>query len=149
MGSLTIPGGGPVYLDTVALIYTVETVSPYAEMLKPLWQASRAGQLELITSEIALLEVLVGPMKTQNAPLVAAYEDVLSGTDLRMIPVDSSILRAAAQLRANTGARTPDAIHAATAVANGALSFITNDLSFRSMGIPGVQILNALLQGSR
>ena len=46
---------------------------------------------------------------------------------LEIIPLTAEIAADAARLRARYGIRTPDAIHAATALAGGAESFITND----------------------
>jgi hypothetical protein len=36
MGSLTLPSAGAVYLDTDAIIYSVEKIDPYATLLQPL-----------------------------------------------------------------------------------------------------------------
>ncbi len=145
MGSLNLPTSGTVYLDTVALIYAVESVRPYSDLLAPLWQCSQEGGCELVTSELAVLETLVGPMKSGDSDLLAAYEEVLGGSDLKLIPIDDVVLRAAAQLRARTSIRTPDAIHAATALAHDVDSFITNDLGFRAIDSLPVQILKDML----
>jgi len=55
------------------------------------------------------------------------------------------ILERAAQLRAATNLKTPDAIHAATALEHGCTLFVTNDSTFRRVpGLP-VTILADLL----
>ena len=41
----------------------------------PLWQASRAGQVEIVTSELSVLEVMTGPMKTGSQHLIDAYDN--------------------------------------------------------------------------
>ena len=45
MGSLTLPTGGSVYVDANVIIYSVERIEPYRELLAPMWREARAGQL--------------------------------------------------------------------------------------------------------
>jgi len=130
-----------VYVDAQILIYTVERHPQYLEALLPLWQASRDDRLEIITSELSVLEVITGPMRKGNQILIDAYEEFLTGTEIRLVPIDMQILRNAARLRAETSLRTPDAIHAATAALAGCDTFITNDLAFRLLSSPNVQII--------
>jgi predicted nucleic acid-binding protein len=144
MGSLTLPASGSVYVDTMAVIYTVERFPDYWPLLEPLWLAAQAGTFEIVTSELTLMEVLVKPLKTKNTVLVKAFELALIGTHVQLLPITQSILRAAAQLRATTKLRTPDAIHAAAAVQAGCVLFVTNDSIFRTIaGLP-VAILDDL-----
>ncbi len=51
----------------------------------------------------------------------------------------------AAQLRATSGLKTPDAIHAATALEHGCTLFVTNDPAFRRLTTVPVVILGDLL----
>ena len=99
MGSLTLPASGLVYLDTMALIYTVERYPDYWPLLEPLWLAVQAGALEVISSELTLMEVLVKPLKSGNAALMNAFEQALLGTGMRLLPITQPILREAARLR--------------------------------------------------
>lgn len=100
----------------------------------------------VLTSELSALEVSVRPIREGNTILEAAFRAVLfSSPDVRMLPVTISILERAAQLRAVSGLKTPDAIHAATALEHGCSLFVTNDASFRHVpGLP-VTILADLL----
>ncbi len=134
MGALTLPASGLVYLDTMALIYTVERYPVYWPVLEPLWLAAQARTFEVVSSELALMEVLVGPYKSGNAALEKAFDQALLGTGMRLLPITQPILREAARLRATTRLRTPDALHAATAVQAGCVLFVTNDVGFR--GVP-------------
>lgn len=131
MGSLTIPASGVVYVDANPLIYSVERHPDFASLLRPLWQAAQARTIEVVSSELVMMEVLTGPLKQGNAPLVAIFEQALTGSDLRLIPITQSILRDAANLRATTRLKTPDALHAATAHQVGCSLFVTNDVDFR------------------
>jgi predicted nucleic acid-binding protein len=146
MGALTLPASGLVYVDTMTLIYTVERYAAYFPLLEPLWQTAQAGTIEIVSSELALMETLVGPLKSGDAALVTAFEQALLGTAMRLIPITQLILREGGQLRATTKLRTPDAIHAATSKSVGCVLFVTNDYGFRAVpGLP-VAILDDLLK---
>jgi predicted nucleic acid-binding protein len=141
MGSLILPASGVVYVDTAPVIYTVERHADYESLLLPLWAALDAGTLEVVTSELTLLEVLVKPLRDNDQSLAQDYEKLLAATRLRTMPVTASILREAAQIRAATNLRTPDAIHAATALAAGCVQFITNDTDYRKLSSLPVIVL--------
>ena len=53
MGTLTPPSGGSIYLETSAIIYSVERSEPYLTLLAPAWQQAEAGQLVVVCSELA------------------------------------------------------------------------------------------------
>src|SRR5207249_11315500 len=129
MGALNIPDSGVVYLDTAPIIYTVERHADYESLLLPLWTALDAESIQVITSELTLLETLVKPLSDGNQSLVADYEKLLTETRIRMQPVSLTILKAAARIRATAKLNTPDAIHAATALSVSCAQFITNDNS--------------------
>jgi predicted nucleic acid-binding protein len=142
---LTLPASGLVYLDANPLIYSVEKHPVYGPLLQPLWQAAHAKTIDVVSSDLVLMETLVGPFKSGDTVLEKAYEQALLGTDLRLLPITQLILREAARLRATTKLKTPDALHAATAMTAGCALFVTNDASFRGLaGLPLV-ILNDLL----
>ncbi len=145
MGALTVPASGLVYIDTMTLIYTVERYPAYFPLLEPLWQTAQTGSIEIVSSELTLLEALVGPLKSGNATLVNAFEQALRGTSMRLIPITQTILREAARLRATTKLRTPDALHAATAQKAACVLFVTNDVGFRCLASLPLVILDDLL----
>ena len=79
------------------------------------------------------------PIRNGYSVLHADYERILLHSDLRMLPVTNEVLREAAKVRAAIPAlRTPDAIHAATALLSSCALFITNDPGFRR--VPGLPI---------
>lgn len=145
MGALTLPTSGLVYIDTMALIYTVERYPAYWPLLEPLWLVAQTRTIEIVSSELTLMEVLVGPLKSGNRTLENAFEQALLGTDMRLLPITQPILRAAARLRATTRLKTPDALHAATALNAGCALFVTNDVGFRGVASLPLVILDDLL----
>ena len=61
---------------------------------------------------------------------------------LECYPIDLEILETAAKPRASHRLKTPDAIHAATALHAGATMFVTNDRGFLKVPGPNVVILD-------
>lgn len=79
------------------------------------------------------------PLREGKAGLATLYRSVLLGTaSFASVPITRSILESAAQLRAGYQLKTPDAIHAATALALGATLFVSNDAGFRR--VPGLPV---------
>jgi hypothetical protein len=102
MGQLNLPSSATIYLDTQVIIYTVEANQNYYSLLQPLWLKFQTGEIELMTSELTLLETLVFPLKNANTILVSDYEQLLLSSDIQLVPITQSVLRTAANLRANT-----------------------------------------------
>jgi predicted nucleic acid-binding protein len=133
MGQLNFSPSSLVYVDTVTLIYSVERFPAYIPLLDPMWQQSRSGEIQVITSELTLLETLVMPIRQSNTEMIRRYEALLTTSEVTLIPISQSILRSAATLRARSNLKTPDAIHAATAIDSGCTAFLTNDSGFRNI----------------
>lgn len=144
MGRLIVPASGSVYLDANCVIYTVEKIQPYAALLDPIWQAAASVRIRVLSSELTLLETLVGPMKESNARLEAILRAfLLNSSELRLVPIDTTVLMRAAHIRATSNLKTPDAIHAATALETHAF-FVTNDPAFRRVNNLPIAILRDL-----
>jgi predicted nucleic acid-binding protein len=142
MGSLMLPPSGPVYLDANGFIYSVERIEPYRTLLEPMWQLAQAGQFEVVSSELVILETLVKPLRERDMILENLFRALLAAREVRVIPATALLWEQAARLRATTGLKTPDALHAATALAVGSTLFVTNDGGFRRVaGLPLV-VLN-------
>jgi predicted nucleic acid-binding protein len=139
MGSLALPASGQIYLDSDILIYSVETHALYWPVLEPLWQTAKAAALSIISSELAVLETLVGPLRSGDSLLLTAYGQVFQAPEVNLVPISRDILHEAARLRAMiTSLRTPDAIHAATGSGR-CVMFLTNDTGFRH--VPGLPVV--------
>lgn len=146
MGSLILPSEGSVSLDTNVIIYSVEKIEPYWAILYPLWQAAHDGQFIIVSSELVVLETLVKPLKASDSMLEKAFRQILfTSKDVQLVPISLPVLEKSAHLRAMTGLKSPDAIHAATSLASGSMLFITNDPSFKRVsGLP-VVVLEEIL----
>ena len=146
MGPMTLPSHGAIYLDASAIIYSVERNEPYFTLLAPAWQQAEAGQFVVVCSELIIAETLVRPIREGNADLAAAFRAVFAAPEVDLIPTTRQLWEDTARLRADTGLKTPDALHAATALSTGCTLFITNDTDFhRVQGLPLV-VLDDLLK---
>ena len=133
-------GRGPVGVDTALFIYFIEEEPRYLPVIEPLFEAADQGSRELVTSALTLLEVLVVPCRAGDLVLAERYEALLTRSrGIRIIELSIEQLRAAAQLRAVTGAKTPDALQLVAALTAGCATFLTNDR--RIPNIPGTRIL--------
>jgi predicted nucleic acid-binding protein len=140
MGLMAAIGKGPAALDTVAFIYFIEEAPEYAAALAPVFAAADGGALELVTSSLTLLEVLVVPHRHGDRALADRYEALLTRSrGLQLVDIDHAQLRAAAQVRALHGVRTPDALQLAAALSRRATAFVTNGRKLPA--IPGLPVL--------
>ncbi|MCY3921242.1 MAG: type II toxin-antitoxin system VapC family toxin [Chloroflexi bacterium] len=145
MGSLILPQSGSIYLDTSAFIYSVERHEPYFSLLAPAWQRAENGQFVIVCSELVLAEALVQPLREGRRKVEDLLRNVLAAPEVHLAPTTRQLWEDAARLRADTGLKTPDALHAATALLTGCALFVTNDSDFRRVeGLP-VVILDDLL----
>lgn len=133
-------GRGRIGVDTALFIYFIEEDPRFLSLVEPIFEAVAAGKREIVTSMLTLLEVLVVPYRAGNAGLAARYEDLLSNSrGIAVMDLTRHQLRTAAQLRAATGVRTPDALQLAAALAAGCTTFVTNDR--RIPAIRGIRVL--------
>lgn len=140
MGLMADLGPGPVAVDTAIFIYFIEEHPKFLPLIEPLFQEVDRGHMELVTSALTLLEVLVVPYRTGDHLLAGRYESLLTcSRGVRIGDISRDLLRAAAQLRAATGVKTPDSLQLVAALAAGSTAFLTNDRDLPN--IPGIRIL--------
>ena len=140
MGLITEIGVGSVAVDTAIFIYFIEENPRFLPEITPLFKEADQGKRELITSALTLLEVLVVPYRAGNRLLAERYEALLTRSrGIRLVELSHDQLRAAAQLRAATSIKTPDALQLVAAIGGGCTTFLTNDR--RLPPVPGLRIL--------
>ena len=140
MGLTTELGVGRVALDTAIFIYFIEENPRFLPEIVPLFKEADEGRRDLITSALTLLEVLVVPYRAGNRLLAERYEALLTRSrGIRLVELSHDQLRAAAQLRAATSVKTPDALQLVAAISTGCTTFLTNDR--RLPPVPGLRIL--------
>ena len=140
MGLIDDLGPGKIGVDSAIFIHFIEAAPTWLPAITPLFHAADTGQRELVISAVTLLEVLVVPYRAGNAAIAARYEALLTRSrGIQLIDLTRAQLRRAAQLRALTGVRTPDALQLAAAHDAGCTTFVTNDR--RLPAVPGLRIV--------
>ena len=140
MGLTADLGPGTLAVDTAIVIYVIEEHPRYLPLVLPLFEEADAGKRDLVTSALTLLEVLVVPYRDGAIRLAEQYELLLTNSrGVRVIDITRDQLRAAAQLRAATGMKTPDALQMAAAIGAGCKTFLTNDRGLPA--VPGLRIV--------
>ena len=122
-----------IALDTNIFIYILNGDSRVKPLL-PLFDAAAAGSVTLITSVVAYAECAVLPYRQEYTAAITAVGDLFQLTNLQVLPLDFRIADQAARLRAaHPSLRMPDAILLATALANHAEVFLTNDAGLKAI----------------
>ena len=150
MGTLTLPSSGSVYLDTVGFIYSVERIEPYRALLEPMWIQAQAGGFTIVSSELVVLETLVKPFREDDGIVEEVFRSLFDANEVMLIPATRTLWEEAARLRATTGLKAPDALHAATAIHAECTLFVTNDNDFRRVqGLPVVVLDDLITEDSQ
>lgn len=143
MGWIEDLRGKIIGLDTVPFIYYIEEHNLYFPILEPFFESLARGEFQAVTSTLTLLEVLVHPYRLGNYKLAEKYREVLLFSEnLSMDPLTIEISNMAASIRGKYNVRTPDAIHLATSLCSGAITFITNDKGLRSVNDIDIIVLD-------
>jgi predicted nucleic acid-binding protein len=139
MGQLDLQDGAIIYVDSAIFIYTLQSEQKYFSILNVFWAKFQSRKIEIVTSELTLMEILVQPLKLSDSQRINGYERFLTESDIQLVPISRKILKEAAQLRSIKSIKTPDAIHASTAIHHGCTMFFTNDRGFQNT--PGLQVI--------
>lgn len=140
MGLTDELGPGRICFDTCIFIYWIEEHPSFLPLIAPLFQEADELKREIVTSALTLLEVSVVPYRAGNQALAERYEALLTRSrGVRVVDLTLQQLRAAAQLRAALGVKTPDALQLAAAMGSDCVVFITNDR--RLPPVPGLRVI--------
>ncbi|MBI5440185.1 MAG: type II toxin-antitoxin system VapC family toxin [Deltaproteobacteria bacterium] len=138
MGPLSrenLPEGSTAALDTVALVYLLERHPTHYDTAKGLLSRIEGGEIAGVLSCLVFTELLVPPYRSGDSQRAESVLRLLTNfPNLKVVDVTPEISAQAARLRARYGLRTPDAIHAATALNEGADVIVTNDRDLLKLG---------------
>ena len=113
-----------VYLDTAPVIYLVEAVPNYAEMVD---RRVSAADVIQVASDLTRMECRMKPLREGNTALLQDYDDYFAEVVAEVVVLSRAVLDRATDIRARYGFKTPDAIHLAAAIVSGCDVFLTND----------------------
>ncbi|MGD8589401.1 MAG: PIN domain-containing protein [Chromatiales bacterium] len=138
---MNIPKHSRILLDTVALIYFLEGNPRYVQQAEKVFAQIEAGILHGLMANLVFAELLVPFYRTGDPKQATGLVNrLLSFRNLEVIAMNHEISMEAARLRAQYDLRTPDAIHAATAVVSKATGILTNDKRFKALTGEGLAI---------
>ena len=112
-----------IYLDSCIVIYAVEDRSDRGDRVRA--RLAEAGDEVVAISPLVVQECLVGPLRADDLALHDHY--MRSFEHFELIELELRHFIRAAELRARTGVRTPDALHLAAAQLAGCDALWTND----------------------
>lgn len=128
--------GKRVYLDTNTIIYALEGIPEFANLKAGLLDPLDKGELIVVTSELTLVETIVGPRKSGSKSDEAIFRAFLTpSANVVLEPISMQVLEKVIDLRAQFGFKVPDAIHLATGMLAGCDAFITNDSHWSKAGV--------------
>jgi predicted nucleic acid-binding protein len=126
-----IKDGASIALDTVVFVYFLERHIRHFSGIKQLFHRIEKGQINGFMSSLVYTELLIPAYRAGRSDLAMQTFNYLNHfPNLDTISVSPPISREAARMRATYGLRTPDAIHAATALHQKADLILTNDKHF-------------------
>ena len=100
-----------------------------------------------MSSPLIVIEALVKPLRDGNTEIESQYRELFASNAVRLLDASYQVFEDAASIRAETGLKTPDAIHAATAIRAECTLFVTNDTDFRRVQELPIVVLDDLLTG--
>jgi len=128
--------GERAYLDTSTVIYAIEGYAQYPNLKAALLDPLDAGAFTAVTSEITVVETVVGPRKLGDLTNEAKYRVFLTPSqNLITEPITMVVLEKVIELRAKYGLKIPDAIHLATGILANCSVFVTRDASWSKVGV--------------
>jgi predicted nucleic acid-binding protein len=135
-----------VAIDTTVFVYFVEASERYGELAKSIFAWVKRPGNSASASTIVVTELMSHLYKEAEAARGGKLSSLHRGSweeerpeivimlarypNLEWVAADFAVADLAARFRARYGLKTPDALHAATAVQVGATGFVTNDTGF-------------------
>ena len=136
-----IPKGSRVLLDSVALIYFLETNERYSKKAEEIFAHIESGDLQGVMANLVFAELLVPLYRSGNSQAATGLANrLINFRNLEVVTLTTEISMEAARLRAEYGLRTPDAIHGATAIISRTTGILTNDKQMKILDREGLSI---------
>lgn len=130
----------------MVFIYYLDGHPTYGPLLEPLFERWERGEGRGVASVLVVAETLVGPLRAGTGERAMDAVQWLSGLPgLELVPVSLDIGIRAAEVRARFGFPMANSLHAATALVQGADTFLTNDRGFARLGGVRSIVLDDLL----
>lgn len=117
-----------ILLDASALIGYLNGGEDVTRVMEHVMTWVRSGRNEAVVSVVSVMEILVRPLRVGAPDHVQMITDFLTHfPHMYPVPLDLSMAREAAGLRAHYGLSPPDALTIATGLSTGIGHLVTND----------------------
>jgi uncharacterized protein len=127
-----------IYADSGIIMRWVEGRPTVRDAIDIRWRQVPQKDRVFVTLRIARLECRCKPLRDRQGDILRLYEVFFTGDEVDIREVDAAVVEKATEVRAIAGLKTPDAIHAATAMLAGVKSFWTTDAAFSKC--PGLTV---------
>jgi predicted nucleic acid-binding protein len=131
-----------VFLDANPVIYLIEQPANLGPRAKARVSQLLANGKQLAVGDLVRMECQVGPLKSNDAVLLAKYATFFASPDLDVLPVSPAVCDRAARIRAQYGFKPLDSLHLAAAVEHGCTLFLTKDAQLKRFPDIPVEILS-------
>jgi predicted nucleic acid-binding protein len=129
-----------VFLDTAVLVYAIGGEHPLRDPCRSLLRAVGAGEVDAVTSALAVQELLHQRARRLGDRGVAVDQVRPLLDALTIVPIDPAAARLALDLYAGSDLLdAADALHAATALTHGVTQLVSPDAAFD--GVEGLSRL--------
>ena len=116
-----------VFLDAAPLICLIEQPPTFGPKAAARIATLLGAGERLAVSDLVRMECQVGPLKANDAILLAKFATFFRSPDVQVLPVSTAVCDRAARIRAQYGFKPLDALHPAAAVEHCRTLFLTND----------------------
>lgn len=127
-----------IYADSGIIMRWVEGSERVRAAIESRLRRMAEADRTFVTSRLSRLECRCKPLREGHDQLLRLYETFFAGREVIVAEVDAAVVEKATELRATAGLKTPDAIHAATALLVGATEIWTTDRRFGRC--PGIRV---------
>ena len=128
-----------IYADSGIIMRWVEGASRVRDPIDLRWRQLPPADRMFVASRIARLECRCKPFRDHQDDLLRLYEIFFASKEVDIPEIDAAVVEKATELRATLRLKTPDAIHAATAMLMGAAEFWTTDANLAKC--PGMAVV--------
>ena len=123
-----------VGLDTNACIYLLTRHEPLMEPVRRLLERANARQLAISISRLVQMELLIHPLRHRDLREREVIIDLTErSVGVEVTDLSRTVMFLAAEIRAHTRLKAPDAIVVASAAASGCQAIVGNDKRFRDI----------------
>ena len=133
-----------IYWDTMIHAYWFEDNDALSLRVQNIYSTMQKRGDLLCGSVFVLSELLVGPLKEQNHAAADTIEQFFDSDAVTMLPYARQSVRIFAELRANHGVKSLDALHLAIAASAGVDLFLTHDRRLHKLMAPGLPFIASL-----